>query len=152
MLPTKPSHLLRRDGDDKRQFLSFERTLGETLKPFMAEVYLVNAGIMASYIYSKRQGNLADIVTSSAEALHRPGMLRYARQAAIDFDWNSALAITLRMEFVHETLTALFDVAFNADYVGVDIIVINYRDAFDDPKELYARFARAVAELRRTDA
>ena len=151
MLPAKPFHQLRRDGDNKRQFLSFERTLGENLKPFMAEVYFVNAGIMASYIYSKRQGNLADIVTSSAEALHRPGMLRYARQATIDFDWNSALAITLRIEFVHETLTALFDVVFNADYVGVDIIGIIYRDAFDEPGELYTRFVSAVAELQRTD-
>jgi hypothetical protein len=151
MLPAKPTCQLRRNGSDVRQFLAFERTLGENLKPFMAEVYLVNAGVMASYIYAKRQGNLADIVTSSAEALHRPGMLRYARQAAIDFDWNCALAITLRMEFVHDSLTALFDLVFNADYVGIDIIGIDYREAVDEPGQLYAQFASAVAELKRTD-
>lgn len=152
MLPADSKNVLNKVKGNEHIFISFERALGETLKPFMAEVYLVNAGVLAYYIHSQREANVGDIVASSAEGLNRPGLLRYAKQAAVHFDWNSALAITLRMEFVHESLTTVFDVVFNSDFVGVDILVISYREGPAGQEDGYERFTRAIADLRRLDS
>ena len=152
MPPAETANTLTKQGDGAKLFASFERTLGESLKPFMAEVYLVNAGTLASYVYSKREGNLGDILASSAEALCRPGLLRYARQSRVEFDWRSSVAITLRMEFTHELLTAVFDIVFDDRFVGIDIIGVSYRDELTCPEDGVERFARAVADLKRTDA
>ena len=145
-------YVLSKQDADPQAFLAFERLLGETIKPFMAEVYMINAGTLASYIYSHREGNLGDIVESSAEALHRPELLRYARCAAVDFDWNSPLAITIRLEFVHETLTTLFDLVMNADSIGIDILDISFREEFLGTEDSYERFAQAMCAFRRLDA
>lgn len=152
MRPADSRNVLCKVKGNEHIFVSYERILGETLKPFMAEVYLVNAGVLASYVYAQHQANLGDIVASSAEGLRRPGLLRYARQAAVNVDWNSALAISLRMEFVHETLTTVFDVVFNSNYVGVDILVISYHDGPVEQEEGYQRFTRAIGELSRLDS
>ncbi|MBZ8131787.1 hypothetical protein [Afifella sp. IM 167] len=146
------SFVLQKGEENAHQFVTCERMLGETLKPFMAEIYLVNCGIMASYIFSKSDANLRDILESSMESLRHPELLRYGRRAAVEIDPQSRMAITLGMEFVHDSLTAKFELVFNSDFVGVDISGISYRDAPAEPQESYELFVRAVADLSRTDA
>ncbi len=116
------TYVIHKHKGNEHDFIPCERLLGESIRPFMAEVYLVDPGTMAHYIYARRDGNLCDLLASSAEILVRPDMLRYARRAAVDFDWDKAFAIALRMEFVHDSLTALFDLVFDDHAVGIDIL------------------------------
>ena len=146
------THLLSKDAGNEHGFIACEKMLGESIRPFMAEMFLVNAGIMASYIYSGRDGNVGDIVDSSSEMLQHPEYLRYAREAAVSVDWETAPTIALRMEFVHDTLTALFDLVFDAKSVGIEILGIEYRDDVADPADGFERFVQAVSDLRRADA
>jgi len=142
--------VLQKGDENAHEFIACERMLGETLKPLMAEIYLVNCGIMASYIFAQSDANLRDVLESSMEALRRPELVRYGRRAAVEIDWESRVAITLGMEFVHESLTAEFELVFNCDCVGVDITGIAYRgEPVDDG---YALLARAISDLSRTDA
>ena len=71
--------VLRKDDGDAEVLAPFERVLGERLKPFLNEVYLINAGLMAAYIFGKRDANIGDILASSAEAFTSPSLLRYAQ-------------------------------------------------------------------------
>ncbi|WP_026379059.1 hypothetical protein [Afifella pfennigii] len=144
--------VLQKVDDNIHHFVACERLLGETLKPFMAEIYLVNCGIMASYIFSRAEANVRDIVDSSTEALRRPELVRYGRKAVVEVDRKRRIAITLGMEFVHDSLTAQFDLVFNRDFVGIDILGISYRRPPEMLEESYNLFARAVADLSRTDA
>lgn len=152
MLPTEPIYILVKDDGNERDFVAYEQLLGESIKPFMAEVYLVNLGIMASYVLAEHDANLTDILDSSAEALSHPELLRYARSSAVREDLDSVPIIAIRMEFVHDTLTALFDIVLGRDSVGVDILGISYRDSITAPEEGLKRFTRAVADLRRLDS
>ncbi|MDQ0326294.1 hypothetical protein J2R99_002163 [Rhodopseudomonas julia] len=147
---TTQRRVIERCPENEQDFLACEKVLAEALKPFMAEFYLINAGVMAYYIYAEREANIRDIVDSSAEMLRRPELLRYARQAAVQFDWHNAFAIALRMEFVHDKVTALFDLVFNTDYVGLDILSIVFHG--EGEEDFYERFRQAVADLTRTDA
>lgn len=142
----------RRDWNDPDEKGAFEVLLGESIRPFLAEIYLINARILATYIIAEHDGNVGDMVDSSLEMLRRPELLRYARSAAVDFDWDASFAITIRMEFVHETVRALFDLIVENDTVGVDIIDVTFRGDVVDRDEAYALFARAMTEFRRLDS
>lgn len=151
-MPADATYVIHKHNGNARDFISCEKLLGESIRPFMAEVYLVDAGTMLQYIYTRRDGNLGDLLESSAEVLRRPAALRYARRATVKFDWDRAFAIALRMEFVHESLRAPFDLVFDVRAVGIDILGIEYRDSIDGPEEGFRRFASAVAEIKRPDA
>jgi hypothetical protein len=146
------TYVIHKHKGNEHDFVPCEKLLGESIRPFMAEVYLVDPGTMARYIYTQRDGNLGDLLASSAETLRRPDTLRYAKRAAVDFDWDRAFIIALRMEFVHESLRALFDLVFDDHMVGIDILGFEYRAHIDDEEEGFRRFARAVADICRPDA
>jgi hypothetical protein len=128
-------------------FLACERMLGRLIRPFISELCTIDPGLMISYICTERNGNIGDIVDSSTEVLRRPEWLRYGQIATVDFDWGEDPAVTLQMEFLHDTLTAFFNLVLEGRFVGVDILAIFYKEAVRDAAEKLRRFSEAMAEL-----
>jgi hypothetical protein len=147
-MPFASDRFVRREDGNEREFLAYERLLGRWIRPFIAELYMVNAGIMASYICTQQNANIGDIVASSTEALMRPEALRYGQSATLALDWGEAPAITIRMEFLHDSLTAFFDLVFEQSTVGVRILGILYKEAVVSAEDNFARFSQAVGTPR----
>jgi len=146
MILPKDDHLLLKAPATLREFAIFERLLARTIKKFISELCLTNAGAMIAYICADHHENIDDIITSSAELFLRPGTLRYAQNSEVDFEWGRAPTVTIDMEFCHATLTTFFRIVFDGRFVGVDIIGILFRDAFGTPQENTRRFVEALAE------
>lgn len=144
--------MIRRDWTDPAEKDAFEVLLGDSIKPFLSEIYMINARILATYIIAEHDGNVGDMVDSSLEMLRRGELLRYARSAAVEFDWDASFAITIRMEMVHDTLRAVFDLVLQNDTIGVDIVDIVFSSEPESREHAYAQFARAMKEFRRLDA
>lgn len=148
MLHASHENFLCKAEANKHEFIAFEKLLGKSIRPFLSELYMVSPGTMIAYICADQNANIEDIVASSTEALGRPGSLRYGKVATVDFDWGEAPAVTIRMEFLHDTLTAFFDLIFQRGFVGVDILGILYKDTIGSAAENLQRFAEATAEVR----
>lgn len=146
MILPQDDHLLLRAGANDREFAIFERLLARTIKKFISELCLTNAGAMIAYICADHHDNIDDIITSSAELFLRPGALRYGHSSEVDFEWGRAPTVTIEMEFCHPTLTAFFRIVFDGRSVGVDIVGILFRERFGAPPENLRRFVEALAD------
>jgi hypothetical protein len=148
MQPLDDRRYLAKLGTNAREMLACEAVLGEGLKGFLAELMMVNGGVMVSYINNNQHANLDDIIGSSMEHRIKPGRLCYSNHAQVDFDWGEAPSVALGMELRDERLTAFFRVVFGADHVGVDLDGIHFVDHVGDAAENLRRLAAAVADAR----
>jgi hypothetical protein len=146
MIAPQDDHFLRKSEANAHEFLVYERLLASSLKEFISELCLTNAGAMIAYICADHHDNIDDIITSSAELLLRPGLLRYAQSSSIEFEWGRAPSVTIDMEFCHRSLTAYFRIVFDGQSVGIDIIGILFSEPAGDADENLRRFVGALAE------
>jgi len=146
-LPDSTHYLAKRDADPAA-LLAYESVLAEGLKGFLAEMVMVNAGVIVSYICTNQHAHLDDIIGSSMENRLKPGRLRYTNHAQVDFEWGEAPSVALAMELRDARLTASFRVVFGGDHVGVDIRGIHFAELIGDADDNLRRFADAVADAR----
>lgn len=131
-----------------RAVFPYEKLLADSLRGFLSELCLINAGIFISYIEADKGENISDIVASSAELTLKPGLLRYGRHATIDSVWGFPPEVSIDLELHHANLAAFFRVVFEAQTVGVHLDGILFRDALGDPEDNFRRFAHALSEAR----
>ncbi|MCB8823483.1 hypothetical protein [Microvirga rosea] len=103
------------------ELFAFEKLLAQNIKDVVAEICLVDANILISYIFHNAHGNIHDIVSSSTELFFKDGTLNYGHSADLNFEWGKAPAVILDMEFVHPTVTVFFKLVLHGFYVGVSI-------------------------------
>ena len=128
--------------------LACEAVLADGLKDFLAELVMVNGGIMVSYICNHHHANLDDIIGSSTERRIKPGRLIYASEAEVDFDWGEAPSVSIAMELRDQRLTAFFNVILGGDHVAIDLNAVHFSDGLRGPHDNLRRFAAAVADAR----
>jgi hypothetical protein len=141
-------HVIAKRGANAPQLLPYEKILAEGLKDFLQELAMVNGGVIVTYICNSQHANLGDIIGSSLECAIKPGRLRYANDALVDFDWGQVPQVTLGMELCDDRLRAGFRVVFGGSYVGVDIRRILFSESPAIPGEKLRRFAEVVADAR----
>ena len=129
-----------------REFAVYERLLAHGIKRFISELCLTNAGTMITYICANQHDNIEDIIASSAELYLKPGSLRYAQHAQIDFEWGHAPLVTIDMKLCHPALTTFFRIVFDDRFVGVDIRGALFRDEVGSTLHNMRCFARTLAE------
>ncbi len=127
--------------------LPYEKLLAETLRGFLAELCLTNAGVVMSYISHRRDENMDDLIASSAELFLKPGCLRYARRATIETDWGTPPHVSIDMTFACAQLRAAFRIVFAAAVIGVNVDRIEFASGGPEEDGL-ARFAAALASAR----
>ena len=97
--PDNNSFIFRRPSDET-ELRPFEKRLGEGIRSFISELYLVDGGVLLGYICGRQHENLGDIIRSSTELVIKPGRLRYGNDAFLEFDWGRDPRITIAMEFL----------------------------------------------------
>jgi hypothetical protein len=144
--PDRRRYLAKHDAEP--QLLACEAVLANGLRGFLAELVMINGGVMVSYICNDQHAHLGDIIGSSMEDRVKPDRLHYSNRARVDFDWGEAPSVALAMELRDKRLTAFFDVVFGGDYVGVDLNGVHFTDLMGDANENLRRFAAAVADAQ----
>ncbi|WP_244478329.1 MULTISPECIES: hypothetical protein [unclassified Methylobacterium] len=98
-----------------------ERVFATAIRDFIAELCLLDGGILIGWVQAARHGNIADLVASSAEPFFKEATIAYADGADVQFDWGRSLTVVLDMEFVTEPVTVFFKLILDGVYVGVAI-------------------------------
>jgi hypothetical protein len=133
--------------------LCYEKALGHALGEFLAEISLVDPLVMQTFVMSRKQANINDLLASSAELSLKPGLLRCAEldefePDEVDFDEDAADALALELRLQHAELLAWFRVLFLQNSIGVDLHRVRFRERLGSESENLARFARVMADLR----
>ena len=126
-----------------------ERVFANAIRDFIAELCLLDGGILIGWVQAARHGNIADLVASSAEPYFKEATIAYADGADVRFDWGRSLTVVLDMEFVSEPVTVFFKLILDGVYVGVAIQRIL---ADQGPSFCLDGFETALAEARLTRA
>ncbi len=132
----------------RAELLACEAMLADGLKEFLAELSMVNGGVMVSYICNHHHANLDDIIGSSTEHRIKPGRLIYGSEAQVDFDWGEAPSVSIAMELRDDRLTAFFNVIFGGDHVAIDLNAIHFSQGAGSARDNLRLFAAAVADAR----
>ena len=126
-----------------------ERVFANAIRDFIAELCLLDGGILIGWVQAARHGNIADLVASSAEPFFKDATLAYADAADVTLAWGRSLQVVLDMEFVTEPVTVFFKLILDGVYVGVAIQRIladqgpgfcldGFRSALDDARLSHA--------------
>lgn len=127
---------------------AYERLIAEAFRPLLAELVLVNAGVLVACICSRHEATIADLVESSAELTLRPGRLRYSRHADVEFDWGEWPMVTLGLEFAGPRIETHFRLRFGRRSVGIEVLSVIFRDPVGDHAGNLGRFAAELAAAR----
>lgn len=139
-------HFVSTQGERARDYRRYERLLARTLRPFISELQLIDAGVLIGYILLEREKLLEDLIDSSTENFLKPGYVQYGRAACARCEWGSRPTAAIELELRHPQLTAYFSIVFEANFVGVNLHGILYSGATGDDEENWRRFAAVVAE------
>ncbi|CAO4181821.1 hypothetical protein EEDFHM_04005 [Methylorubrum populi] len=98
-----------------------EQIFARALRGFIAEFCLVDGGVLIGWIRGERHGNIADVVSSSAELFFKESVLTYADGADVCLDWGQSVQVVLDMEFSAEPVTVFFKLVLDELFAGIAI-------------------------------
>jgi hypothetical protein len=127
---------------------AYERLLGEALRPVMAELTLVDAGLLVTCICQRQEAAIAELVDSSCELAVKPGALRYDGHADVTFEWGEWPRITLGLGFLCDGLEAHFRLVFGRRTLGIEVVGLIFGEPLADHDENLRRFAAALGDSR----
>ena len=125
---------------------SRERALADAIKQVVAELRLVDVVDYVAFLRLEQHGNVADLVSSSAELYLKPGVLRYAGQGSVRLTWGTVPVVELALEFKHAGVTAHFQLELGASAAAVDILYLDFDEAVSGPDEETGRLLDAIAD------
>ena len=126
--------------------LSRERALADAIKQVVAELRLVDVVDYVAFLRLEQHGNVADLVSSSAELYLKPGVLRYADQGRVRLSWGTVPIVELALEFKHGGVTAHFQLELGASAAAVNILYLVFDDAVSGPDDETGRLLEAIAD------
>lgn len=142
------ANAVTKDETNRAALFPYETVLAEGLRGFLAELTMINGGLMVSYICNNQHAHVDDLIGSSMEHRIKPGHLIYSNDAEVEFDWGEAPSVHLGMELRDPRLTAFFRVVFAGSHIGIDIRGIHFTEALGAPVENLRRFADVVSDAR----
>ncbi|MBB2963883.1 hypothetical protein [Methylobacterium sp. R2-1] len=126
-------------------YAAAEQIFAEALRDFIGELCLLDGGVLIGWIRGERHGNIADIVSSSAELFFKESVLTYADAADVCLDWGRSMQVVLDLEFAAEPMTVFFKLVLDEVFAGVAI----QRIVAEDMAALSLEgFAHAVSQAR----
>ena len=128
-----------------------ERTeiLADALGETIAELRLIDAGDMITYIRAGQWANISDLVQSSAELSFEDGAVSFAYGGDYVMSWGEAPSIALDMEFQTKELTAYFTLTIGPRESAVRIKDVMFSTGQTDQRAATHAFARALRAARR---
>lgn len=124
---------------------SAERVFATEIRDFIAELCLLDGGVLIGWVRGEKHANIADLVASSAEPFFKDATLAYADGADVTLAWGQSMQVVLDMEFVTKPVTVFFKLVLDGYYAGVAIQRIL---AEQEPPFCLDGFARALSNAR----
>lgn len=98
-----------------------EEIFADALRGFIAELCLLDGGVLIGWIRAQHHGNIADLVSSSAELFFKDSVLTYADGADVCLDFGRSMQVVLDMEFAARPMTVFFKLVLDEMFAGVAI-------------------------------
>ena len=95
--------------------------LVDALTETVAELRLIDAGDMITFMRTGRWANIADLVQSSSEMHFAEGSLVFACSGDFAVGYQEPASVSLDMEFQHEAVTAFFTLTLAPRETRVEI-------------------------------
>jgi hypothetical protein len=127
-----------------------EKVLACGLREVAAELRLIEAADLVSYIHTGRYGNVRSLVNASTEMYFKPGTVSFRQSGRVNVCWNGAPSVVLDMEFRHPSVDVFFQLVLEASEAAVEIDYISFNQASDDTREETQRLIEAIANARFT--
>jgi hypothetical protein len=141
-------HAIWRSPQTIEILFAYERMLGEAFRPVMAELSMVDAGLLVTCICRQQEAALAELVDSSCELVVKPGALRYDGHADVSFAWGEWPRVTLGLGFLCHGVEAHFRLIFGRRAVGIELAGLIFAQPLADHEENLRRFAAALGDSR----
>jgi hypothetical protein len=125
-----------------------EKVLASGLKEVAAELRLIEAADLVSYIHTGRFGNVCSLVNSSTEMYFKPGTMTFRKSGRVRLSWDREPAVVLDMEFRHSSVDVYFQLLLESEEAGVEIDYIAFNHEPGDPEGDTQRLIDAIANAR----
>lgn len=105
-----------------------EKVLALGLKEVAAELRLIEAADLVSYIHTGRFGNVSSLVNASTEMYFKPGTMTFRQSGRVKLSWDQEPSVVLDMEFRHSAVDVYFQLLLESEEAGVEIDYISFSD------------------------
>ena len=122
--------------------------LADALSGTVAELRLVDAGDMITFMRTARWANIADLVQSSSEMHFADGSLVFACSGDFTVGYQEPASVSLDMEFQHEAVTAFFTLTLAPRETRVEIQKVWFTASPPSEDAGTRIFAQALAAAR----
>jgi hypothetical protein len=125
-----------------------EKVLALGLKEVAAELRLIEAADLVSYIHTGRFGNVSSLVNASTEMYFKPGTMTFRQSGSVKLTWNGVPSVVLDMSFRHGAVDVYFQLLLEAEEAGVEIDYIAFNPQPENPQDDTQRLIDALAKAR----
>jgi hypothetical protein len=125
-----------------------EKVLALGLKEVAAELRLIEAADLVSYIHTGRFGNVRSLVNASTEMYFKPGTMSFRQSGRVRLSWDREPSVVLDMEFRHSAVDVYFQLLLEAEEAGVEIDYISFSREPSDMEGDTQRLIDAIANAR----
>lgn len=122
--------------------------LADALSGTVAELRLIDAADMITFIRTGRWANIADLVQSSSEMHFVEGSLVFACAGDFTVGYQEPASVSLDMEFQHEAVTAFFTLTLAPRETRVEISKVWFPAPIVNENAGARIFAQALAAVR----
>lgn len=105
-----------------------ERVMAGGLREFAAELRLIDIADLIAYIRADKFGHIESLVSSAAEVVMKPGVVRFASSAQVDVDWETLPKVSLDMEFMNRDVRVYFTLILESTMASVHINYMTIAD------------------------
>ncbi|SFN84526.1 hypothetical protein SAMN04488056_102185 [Cohaesibacter marisflavi] len=129
----------------------YEHAMLWAMKDVIAELRLVDAAHLISYVFTDSHANISDIVASSSELFLKANTLFYRGESTAQLDWSTPPTVRFEMAFRHLDLDARFALNLIGDVSTIAMQSVRYEDGSDGSECDIERFVNVLtdAHIRR---
>lgn len=125
-----------------------EQALGHGIRELASDLRLVEPADYINFVRMECFGNIANLVSSSAELFFKPGTIFFGHSGDVEVSWDQPPTVALDMEFRHKRVSVYFRLVLEAQSAGVEITHLAFDGASDKPDENTQRLIEAIADAR----
>lgn len=125
-----------------------EKALADGLRDVAAELRLIDAVDLVTFIRTEQFGNIRNLVSSSTELFFKSGTIAFGLSGDVDLKWGAAPSVALDMEFHHKRVNVYFRLLLHALHAAIEINHISFDGGSADPDENTQRLIEAIADAR----
>ncbi len=121
-----------------------EKIVADAMRPVASELRLVDAADLISLLRFERHGELAELVSESAELFFMPGTVCLGIGGEYHLEWRGEPRIVLDLELKPKGATVYLRLVLQDETGGVEIDHIDFETPSADPEENAAFLENAL--------